>query len=75
MDFRFTSSLDPNVKAGFEHWESSGSIDITGSYLAPYITTVGLYDDNCDLVLVAKLPKPIKSFPDIPINFIVRFDT
>jgi len=75
MDFRFSSSLDPNAKAGFEHWESSGSIDITGSYLAPFITTIGLYDDNSDLVLVAKLPKPIKSFPDIPINFIVRFDT
>lgn len=76
MNFGFTGSISSNTEpAGFEHWDTSGSIDITGSFLAPYITTIGLYDDNSDLVLVAKLPKPIKSFPDIPINFIVRFDT
>jgi hypothetical protein len=27
------------------------------------------------MVAVAKLPQPIKSLPDYPINFIVRFDT
>lgn len=75
MDFSFKSTLNPNISGGFEHWDTSGSIDITGSFLAPFITTVGLYDDNADLVLVAKLPKPIKSLPDVPINFIVRFDT
>jgi len=52
-----------------------GSLDSTGSFLSPFITTIGLYDDNCDLVAVAKLPQPIKSEPDIPVNFIVRFDT
>jgi hypothetical protein len=28
-----------------------------------------------DLVAVAKLPQPIKSEPDMPVNFIIRFDT
>ena len=32
-------------------------------------------DDDMDLVAVAKLPQPIKSYPDLPVNFIVRFDT
>jgi hypothetical protein len=41
----------------------------------PFITTIGLYDDNCDLVAVAKLPRPIKSENDYTVNFIVRFDT
>jgi hypothetical protein len=27
------------------------------------------------MVAVAKLPQPIKSLPDYPINFIVRLDT
>jgi hypothetical protein len=45
------------------------------AFLTPFITTIGLYDDNCDLVAVAKLPQPIKSEPDIPVNFIIRFDT
>lgn len=76
LDFRFTSSVSSSTHfAGFEHYDLSGSIDTTGSFLAPFITTIGLYDDNCDLVAVAKLPQPIKSEPDIPVNFIVRFDT
>lgn len=75
LDFRFTSSVDTNINAGFDHWDLSGSVDSTGSFLTPFITTIGLYDDNCDLVAVAKLPQPIKSEPDIPVNFIIRFDT
>ena len=75
MDFRYTSSVDSNVSAGFEHWDMSGSVDRTGSFLAPTITTIGLYDDDCSLLAVAKLANPIKSLPDLPINFLVRFDT
>ena len=74
LDYRFSGSVG-NTKAGFEHYDLSGSVDSTGSFLAPFITTIGLYDDNCDLVAVAKLPQPIKSEPDITVNFIVRFDT
>jgi hypothetical protein len=75
LDFRFGSSVNSAISGGFEHIDLSGSIDTTGSYLTPFITTIGLYDDNCDLVAIAKLPQPIKSEPDIPVNFIVRFDT
>ncbi len=75
LDYRYTSSVNSEVFAGFEHYELSSSIDTTGSFLAPFITTIGLYDDSCDLVAVAKLPQPIKSEHDIPVNFIVRFDT
>lgn len=71
----FTSSLDPSKKGGFADYEYSSSIDRTGSYLAPYITTIGLYDNNLDMIAVAKLPQPIKSLPDYPVNFIIRFDT
>jgi hypothetical protein len=75
LDYRIGSSVSQNTLAGFEHYDLSGSVDSTGSFLTPFITTIGLYDDNCDLVAVAKLPQPIKSEPDIPVNFIVRFDT
>jgi hypothetical protein len=74
LDYGYTGSIGTK-KAGFEHYDLSGSVDSTGSFLTPFITTIGLYDDNCDLVAVAKLPQPIKSEPDIPVNFIVRFDT
>jgi len=75
LDFRYGSSVTASVSGGFEHIDLSGSVDTTGSFLTPFITAIGLYDDNCDLIAVAKLPKPIKSEPDIPINFIIRFDT
>lgn len=74
LDYRFSGSVG-NVKAGFEHYEFSSSVDTTGSFLTPMITTIGLYDDDCQLVAVAKLPQPIKSEHDLTVNFIVRFDT
>jgi hypothetical protein len=74
LDYRFSGSVG-NTLAGFEHYDLSGSVDSTGSFISPFITTIGLYDDDCDLVAVAKLPKPIKSDPELPVNFIVRFDT
>ena len=71
----FVSSYDGETKGSFDDYIVSGSTDQTGSYLAPFITTIGLYDDELNMVAVAKLPQPIKSLPDYPVNFIVRFDT
>jgi hypothetical protein len=59
----------------FNYYEDYVSADPTGSFLAPYITTIGLYDNELNMVAVAKLPQPIKSTPDYPINFIIRFDS
>ena len=73
--YAYVSKLDPTKYGSFDDYEYSGSLDPTGSYLAPYITTIGLYDDSLSLIAVAKLPQPIKSEPNYPINFIIRFDT
>lgn len=75
LDFRIPSSINPSIKAGFADYDEMAATDLTGSYLAPYITTIGLYDEDLDMVAVAKLPQPIKSLPDYPVNFIIRFDT
>ena len=61
------------IKGDFLNYEESSSLDKTGSYLAPYISTVGLYSDN-QLVVVAKLGKPIKNLIEYPINIAVRWD-
>jgi hypothetical protein len=47
----------------------------TGSTFQPYITTIGLYNDNNDLLMVAKLGKPIALSSDTDMTFIVRYDT
>lgn len=75
LQFGYQSKVNASIYGGFGDGYYSQSIDMTGSYLTPFITTIGLYDDNNDLVAVAKLPKPVKSEIDIPLNFIVRFDT
>jgi hypothetical protein len=71
----FTSSLNPNVFGSFDDYMENNTNDRTGSFIAPFITTIGLYDNELNMVAVAKLPVPIKSLPDYPVNFIIRFDT
>ena len=58
----------------FYNFQESSSLDATGSYLAPYITTIGLYQE-AELIAVAKLGQPIKNITGYPMNFVVRFDT
>jgi hypothetical protein len=60
-------------KSTFLDYNYSSSLDPTGSYLAPYITTVGLYN-GADLVAIAKLAQPIKNTGEIPINIVVKWD-
>ena len=71
----FSGSINPSVSGSWDDYYNSSSIDPTGSYLAPFITTIGLYDDNGDMVAIAKLPHPIKNLPDYDLNFLIRFDT
>ena len=47
----------------------------TGSFFQPYVTTIGLYNDNNELLMVAKLGKPIMLSPDTDMTFIVKYDT
>jgi hypothetical protein len=71
----FFNIKSAKVNPLFWEYDFSASNDPTGSYLAPYITTIGLYDNEMNMVAVAKLPQPIKSLADYPLNFIIRFDT
>ena len=48
---------------------------VTGSEWAPYVTTVGLYDDNARLLAIGKLSRAIKKSNDYDTTFIVAFDT
>lgn len=63
----------PAINPNFFDYARLSQANPTGSYLAPYVTTIGLYD-GADLVAVAKLGSPIKITPDFPMNFIVKMD-
>ena len=47
----------------------------TGSAFKPYVTTVGLYNDNGELLVVGKLGQPIKASSETDTTFVIRFDT
>lgn len=40
----------------------------------PYITSIGLYNDKCQMIATAKLAQPIQKRDDVDMNFIVRWD-
>jgi len=59
----------------------SGSLDsgilydfATGSYFAPYVTTIGLYNNNYDLVAVAKLAQPLPTSAVTDTTILINLD-
>lgn len=47
---------------------------VTNPYFNPYITTIGLYNKDRELVAVAKLANPVEKRDDVDLNIIIRFD-
>ena len=70
-DFNYTLNPSAN-KAG-----TSGSyIDaVTGSDFHPYATTVGLYNDKDELLVVGKLSTPYPIPENTDMTFVVRWDS
>jgi len=85
----YNLSYNPSLlKYGGEYITQSGSVYIltgsfdstvkdfaTASFFQPYVTTIGLYNDDNDLLMVAKLAKPIALSTDTDMTFIVKYDT
>lgn len=67
----FNYSLNPTAY-------SSASQDVlgtlTGSEFSPYITTVGLYSDNHELLAVGKLAKPLPTSKTTDTTILINFD-
>ena len=70
-----SGSVNPSISGSWDDYDASASYDPTGSYLAPFISTIGIYDEDGDMIAIAKLPQPIKNLPDYDLNFLVRLDT
>ena len=47
---------------------------VSSSAFAPYITTIGLYDDAGQLLAIGKLAQPIRKRDDVDMNFMIRID-
>ena len=55
---------------------TSGSLRdfATGSNFSPYATSIGLYNDANELLLVAKLGQPIPISDNTDTTFVIRYD-
>jgi hypothetical protein len=49
--------------------------EATHSDFSPYITSIGLYNNNNELIAMGKTSKPIKNDKEMSLSFVVRFDT
>ena len=47
----------------------------TGSLFRPYITTVGLYNENNELLVVGKLGQPLRASDETDTTIVLRWDT
>lgn len=69
----FTFSQNPTLISGSSN---SGVINdfATGSYFNPYVTTLGLYNNNKELLAVAKLAQPLPMSSVTDTNIILNLD-
>jgi hypothetical protein len=69
----FNSTQNPTIVSSSSN---SGIISdfATGSYFSPYITTVGLYNNDKELVAVGKLAQPLPLSPTTDVNIIINLD-
>lgn len=73
--YRPASSV--NTTTDIEKYNGSGELFksmFTSSFVSPYITTIGLYNDNAQLLAIGKLAQPVQKRDDVDMNIIVRWD-
>ena len=72
-EFEFTNNQSVRKKGNTES-EELATFALNDDF-KPYITTVGLYDDDYNLLVVGKLGQPIKASSETDTTFVIRFDT
>lgn len=72
-DSDYNLSYNPTLVNG-NYFSGSLKDFATGSDFYTYATQIGLYDDDNNLLAVAKLGKPIMMSPDTDMTFVVKYD-
>ena len=68
----FNFSLNPSLISG----STDGTVYnfVTSSYFSPYVTTVGFYNENQELLMVAKLGQPLPTSQTTDTTILVNID-
>jgi len=67
----FNMTTNPSARKSLKSDELMN--EFTAS-LTPYATTIGLYNDDGDLMAIGKLGHPLKMRDDVDINVLIRWD-
>jgi hypothetical protein len=73
----FNLSLNPSLISGSYTIDSNSGLMYgfaTESYFSPYITTVGLYDEQQNLLAIGKLSQPLPSSPTTDTTILINID-
>jgi len=74
-EFEYNDTLNSSARVTKSPQDPNMADFVTGSLFKPYITTVGLYNEQNDLLVVAKLGSPIRTSNETDTTIVVRWDT
>jgi hypothetical protein len=69
----FNYSFNPTLRESGEMEDDRLRSFTTSSDFVPYVTTIGLYDDEARLIAIAKLARPVKKL-NHDLTFVIRLD-
>lgn len=70
----YNVSSNPSLRIDSTDTDTRLKNMVTGSDFRPYITQIGLYNDNGDLLAIGKLGSPLKKRRDVDVTINVKFD-
>jgi hypothetical protein len=71
----FNLSYNPSLRITGSNAYSQIKNFATGSDFAPYASTIGFYNDDNELLMVAKFAQPVPMSLETDMTFLVRYDT
>ena len=74
-EYEYNTTLNPSARKSKSNENSDLANFATSSLFKPYITTVGLYNDNNELLVVGKLGQPLRKSDETDTTIVLRWDT
>jgi len=71
----FNTTYNPSLRVTSSDAYSQIQNFATGSDFQPYATTLGLYNDDNELLMVAKFGQPVPISLETDMTFLIRYDT
>ena len=74
-EYEYNQTMNPSARKQRTELSTEFADFVSSSYFKPYVTTIGLYNENNDLLVVGKLGQPIRMSDETDTTFIMRWDT